>query len=78
MAGIFDEVDAMVVTKIQASELRMRKTLEATAENYRRELNANIEYHRHLAKTASEIKDSSAALRHNLLAEIYQSLLDRA
>ena len=47
-------------------------------EKYKRELQANMEYHEHLAKMAEESHDENLALRHRVLADIYRSLFDRA
>lgn len=78
LASAFDELNSTIDARIKANEIKIQETLDAVAEKYRRELQANIEYHKHLAKSANETSDPNVALRHNLLAEIYQSLLDRA
>jgi hypothetical protein len=64
--------------RIRANEVQIQATLAAVAEKFKRELLANVDYHRHLADAAQQSGDHGMALRHRLLAEVYQSTLDRA
>ncbi len=69
---------SVIQDRINAKEREIQQVLQAAMEKYKRELQANIEYHEHLATMAEESHDQNLALRHRVLADIYRSLFDRA
>lgn len=75
---IFNELRNQIKQKkIQAKETEIQEALRFAKEQHRTELQANIEYHNCLACMLEQGGDYRVALRHRILAEIYQSTLNR-
>jgi hypothetical protein len=62
---------------IEDSELNVKKIMDTVNGNYRNFLSANIAYHRQLRDMAEQAGDMSGTMHHQVMSEIYQSILER-
>jgi hypothetical protein len=62
---------------IEASQLNVRHVIETVNENYRSFISANIAHHIHLKDVAEQDGDLPAVMHHQVMSEIYQSILER-
>jgi hypothetical protein len=62
---------------IEDSKLNVKKIMDTVNENYRNFLSANIAYHLHLKDVAEQAGDVSGTMHHQVMSEIYQSILER-
>lgn len=62
---------------IEDSELNVKKIMDTVNENYRNFLSANIAYHLQLKDMAEQAGDVSGTMHHQVMSEIYQSILER-
>lgn len=62
---------------IENSELNVKRVINAVNENYRNFLSSNIAYHLHLKDVAEQAGDMAGMMHHQVMSEIYQSILER-
>jgi hypothetical protein len=62
---------------IEDSEQNIKHVIDAVNENYRNFLSANITHHLHLRDIAEQHGDLAGAMHHQVMAEVYQSMLER-
>jgi hypothetical protein len=62
---------------IENSEQNVRQVISAVNENYKNFLLANVTYHLHLRDMAEQAGDLASMLHHQVMSEIYQSMLER-
>lgn len=62
---------------IENSELNVKQIMNTVNENYRNFLSANITYHLQLKDMAEQAGDLSGTMHHQVMSEIYQSILER-
>jgi hypothetical protein len=62
---------------IENSELNVKQIMNTVNENYRNFLSANITYHMQLRDMAEQAGDVSGTMHHQIMSEIYQSILER-
>lgn len=63
---------------IEASQLNIRRVIETVNENYLNFISANIAYHIQLKDVAEQDGNLSAMMHHQVMSEIYQSILERS
>jgi erythromycin esterase-like protein len=62
---------------IETSQQNVRNVINIVNENYRNFLVANVSYHLHLRELAEQAGDLATTMHHQVMAETYQSLLER-
>jgi hypothetical protein len=62
---------------IEDSEQNVRQIMNAMNENYRNYLAANVTHHLHLRDMAEQDGDLAGTMHHQVMAEVYQSMLER-
>lgn len=75
---IIEEVKQKILGEVKLPESEIEGTLRLAREKYKNELTASRDYHRSLAQQFGQSGDNQIALRQRILAEIYQSTLERA
>jgi hypothetical protein len=76
--SLYDEVKEKIIHEIAAHESEIQITLRLARERYKAELTASRDYHKGMALQFEESGDNQLALRQRVLAEIYQSAINRA
>lgn len=62
---------------IENSEQNVKQVMNAVNESYRNFLSANIAYHLHLRDVAEQAGDLPGTMHHQVMSEVYQSMLER-
>jgi hypothetical protein len=62
---------------IEDSEQHVKKVISTVNENYRNFLTANITHYLHLRDMAEQDGDLAGTMHHQVMAEVYQSMLER-
>jgi len=62
---------------IEDSKLNVKNVIDTVNENYRNFLSANIAYHLHLKDAAQQTGDLAGTMHHQVMSEVYQSILER-
>lgn len=62
---------------IEYSEQKVRQIMNAVNEKYRNFLAANVTHHLHLREMAEQYSDLACTMHHQMMAEVYQSMLER-
>lgn len=62
---------------IENSEQNVKQVINAVNENYRNFLLANVTYHLQLRDMAEQAGDLASTIHHQVMSEIYQSMLER-
>jgi hypothetical protein len=62
---------------IEDSEQNVKQVINTVNENYRKFLSANVTHHLHLRDMADQEGDLAGVMHHQVMAEIYQSMLER-
>jgi hypothetical protein len=62
---------------IENSKMNVLNILDAVSENYMNFLQSNITHHHYLRDMAEQAGDVSAVMHHQVMAEVYQSMLER-
>jgi hypothetical protein len=62
---------------IENSERNIKQVINAVNKSYRNFLSANITYHLHLRDMAEQAGDLTGTMHHQVMSEIYQSMLER-
>jgi hypothetical protein len=75
---IYDEVKQKIVAEIPVPESEIQVTLRLARERYKQELAASRDFHKQMATEFENSGENQLALRQRVLAEIYQSSIDRA
>lgn len=63
---------------IEDSKLNVKSVMHAVNENYRNFLSANIAYHLQLKDAAEQAEDLAGTMHHQVMSEVYQSMLQRS
>lgn len=62
---------------ISDSEQNVKQIINTLNENYRNFLSANVVHHLHLKDMAEQAGDLAGVMHHQVMSEIYQSMLER-
>lgn len=62
---------------IEMSQQNVKNVISIVNENYRNFLVANISHHLHMRDLAEQTGDLAATMHHQVMAETYQSLLEK-
>jgi len=75
---IYTEVEEKIKHEVPIDESEIQVTLRLARERYKVELTASRDYHKQLAQEFETSGDNQLALRQRVLAEIFQSAINRA
>lgn len=75
---IYTEVKEKIKREIPVEESEIQVTLRLARERYKVELTSSRDYHKQLAVEFETSGDNQLALRQRVLAEIFQSAINRA
>ena len=62
---------------IEDSKSNVKNVIDTVNENYRNFLSANVAYHLQLKDAAQDAGDLSGTMHHQVMSEVYQSILER-
>ena len=62
---------------IQDSQENVKQVINTVNKNYRNFLSANVTHHRHLRDIAEQDGDLAGTMHHQVMAEVYQSMLEK-
>lgn len=75
---IYTEVEEKIKNEVSVEESEIQVTLRLARERYKAELTASRDYHKQMAQEFETTGDNQLALRQRVLAEIFQSAINRA
>ncbi len=75
MSFFLRNLEQWIDEKNSQDGLTYKELIKTIKETFERAIEANIEYHRLMAKSATESDYHKKSYRHKLMAKIYQSLL---
>jgi hypothetical protein len=76
--SLIRQIEEQIKEKVIAKETEIQEILRNARSRYITELQSNIQYHEHMARTLTDAGSHQSALQHSVLVEIYRSVLDRA
>lgn len=79
MSGMQEEqeyaLDARVVSAIEEKKKQVDNIIKGAEENFRRNIEANLTYHRFMLESAIDQRQPGRTAHHQVMIDIYESIL---